>query len=288
MSAPPAAAGLGAGEIAVRSQSNFLVSFLFLSAERRRGLAAVYAFCRVADDAVDEAVDAAVAEQGVAFWRRELEAAADGTPVTAVGRELQAAMRAFGVPAAPLHALLDGVQRDVRPAGCADLAELEDYCRKVASAVGLACLPVFGVAGATAERYADRLGLALQLTNVLRDLRPDAEQGRVYVPRDWLQACGVAPEWLRRTPPTARPALAALTRRLHDEAERRFDEATAALRELPRRDRRRLLPARVMGAVYRAILRRLRARGGDLDAPRVRLSKATKLWLACRTALGLG
>jgi phytoene synthase len=197
--------------------------------------------------------------------------------------------RRFGLQAAPLAAVLDGMAMDARHAGCADLPALEEYCRKVASAVGLACLPVFGASGELAERYADQLGLALQLTNVLRDLREDAAAGRCYVPRDWLADCAVAPEWLRGNGPDHAYArggpVAALCARLHGAAAARFGEARAALAAMPRRQRRRLVPARVMAAVYGELLARLRLRGGDLRQARVRLHPARKLWLALRTAL---
>jgi phytoene synthase len=179
---------------------------------------------------------------------------------------------------------------DLEGARYADLAALEVYCHRVASAVGLACLPVLGVEGELAERFAERLGRALQLTNILRDLRADAELGRVYVPCVWLQSCGVEVEWLRGSGPAAVYAeggqVARLCARLAAVARERFAEAGAALLELPAAARRRLLPARIMGVVYRDLLRRLEARGGGLGGARVRVPRARKLWLAAATRIG--
>jgi len=285
----PATADRSPSELAGSSGSNFLVSFLFLGRARREGLRAIYAFCRAVDDAVDEAPGPAEAEADLVFWRTELAAAFAGRPATPVGRALLAIAHRFGLQRAPLEAVLDGMAMDVRPQGCADLPALEEYCRKVASAVGLACLSVFGVGGKEAELYADRLGLALQLTNVLRDLREDAAVGRCYVPRDWLDECGVQPEWLRGEGPDAvygaDGPVASLCRKLHAAAAARFAEARAELAGMSRRQRRRLLPARVMGAVYAELLVRLHARGGDLRQERVRLSRARKLWLGLRAAM---
>lgn len=288
----PVAATLSADQVSARSRSSFLVSFLFLGRARRAALTAVYAFCRVVDDAVDDAESPQQGEEHLRFWRAELERVYAGSPETGVGRALAEAVRDFGVPRAALEQVLDGVAMDLSPAGFADLPELEAYCRKVASAVGRACLPVFGVGGPAAERYADSLGLALQLTNVLRDLAEDAATGRVYVPRRWLQECGVQPAWLSGSHPPAAAApggpLARLVERLHGEAARRFAEARSALAGMPWRDRRRVLPARVMGAVYADLLRGLLARGGRIGGGRLRLGRARKAWLCLRTLLGAG
>lgn len=285
----PASATRTPQELAGGSGSNFLVSFLFLGRARRSGLTAIYAFCRAVDDAVDEAPGPAEAEADLAFWRAELAAAFAGRPTTPVGRALLTTAARFGLRPEPLEAVLDGMAMDVRPAGCVDLTALEEYCKKVASAVGLACLPVFGVSSAVAERYALRLGLALQLTNILRDLREDALTGRCYAPQAWLGELGVQAEWLRGDGPESVYAdggpVARLCARLHGVAAERFEQARTALRQLPRSDRRRLVPARVMAAVYGELLQQLRSRGGDLRQPRVRLHRLHKLWLGMRTAL---
>jgi len=229
----PAAAFLTPEQIARRSHSSFLVSFAFLPPARRRALTAIYAFCRVVDDAVDEAQNPDVAREHLAFWRRELDAAFDGEPRTELGRALHRAISDFGVRREPLEEVMAGVAMDLEPPHFADLKELEGYCAKVASAVGRACLPVFGAEGETAERYADRLGNALQLTNILRDLRSDADEGRVYAPREWLAEADVDPDWLAGRGPDEvyRPdgPVHRLATRLATAATDRFVESDAEL-----------------------------------------------------------
>lgn len=286
----PASASLEPREILARSGSSFLTGFLCLDAARRAGMGAIYAFCRVVDDAVDEAGDPEIARRHLGFWRDELAAAVAGAPSTPVGRSLHAAMQRFGVPAEPLAELIDGVAMDVAPRPFADESELHRYCHCVAAAVGLACLPVLGATSAGAREYADALGHALQRTNILRDLRGDAEQGRCYVPRTWLEECGVKAAWLQgRGPDDAygeRGPVARLCARLADDAAQHFARASAALRVLPRRERRALVPARIMGAVYSRLLAKLGARGGELRGPRVRIGRATKLVLALTVLSG--
>lgn len=286
----PPGAELRPSEIANRSGSNFLIGFVGLGPARRAGMTAIYAFCRVADDAVDEAADPAQGERQLGFWRRELAAVEGGRPQTEVGRALQQTVRVFGTEPRYLRALLDGVAMDLLPPSFEDLASLENYCWHVASAVGLACLPVLGATGVVAETFADRLGKALQLTNILRDIASDARNGRVYLPRAWLREAGIDPAWLRGDGPGMvygpEGPLASVARRLAAAARANFAAAGAALRSLPWRQRRRLLPARIMGAVYADLLRRLEQRGGDLRGPRVRVPKARKLLLLLQVTIG--
>jgi len=289
--AVPSGAKLAPAAIAAQSGSNFLTGFLCLDAARRRGMTAIYAFCRVADDAVDDAPDAATAAAHLQFWRHELEAAAEGTAQTPVGAELQATMRRFGLGAAPLRDLLDGVAMDLAPRDYADEAELRIYCRRVASAVGMACLPVLGVREPAGAEFADHLGLALQFTNILRDLRADATIGRVYVPRTWLADTGVDAAWLGGSGPDAayapNGAIAALQRRFVAAARAEFAAANAALRTLPRRSQRALVAPRIMAAVYGELLRRLARAGVDLRGPRVRVPRLQKTWLALQVFAGV-
>jgi phytoene/squalene synthetase len=291
VSTAPASAALRPETIVAHSGSNFLTGFVCLDPARRAGMTAIYAFCRVADDAVDEAPDALTGERHLAFWRGELAAAAAGAATTPVGAAVQAAMQRFGVPAGPLGDLLDGVATDLSPRPFADDAELHRYCYRVAAAVGLACLPVLGATSDGAREFADALGHALQRTNILRDLRGDAEQGRCYVPAPWLAAAGVRLDWLAgRGPDSAYEAggpVAGVCERLAVAASEQFARARAALRALPRRERRALVPARIMGAVYGELLVKLRARGGELRGGRVRVPRARKLWLALQVLGGV-
>ncbi|MCB9877650.1 MAG: squalene/phytoene synthase family protein [Planctomycetes bacterium] len=287
----PPGAELAPESITARSKSSFLAGFACMGEERRAAMTAIYAFCRVVDDAVDEAPDAATGRGRLAFWRSELEAAYGAAPTTPVGRALQRAAQRFEVPCAPLSDLLDGCATDLVPDGIADERALLEYCYRVASAVGLACLPVFGATSTGAQRFAVALGRALQLTNILRDLRGDAEVGRTYAPRTWLAECGVDAKWLLGTGPDPVYApggpVAQLCQRLVARGEEHFAAARRELQQLAVRERRRLVPARIMGAIYGDLLRRLRRRGGDLRAPRARVPKSRRLVLALSVMVGV-
>ena len=284
----PVAAPLSPKQIARRSGSSFRVSFAFLAPPRRRALTAVYAFFRVIDDAVDEIEDPAAAREQLDFWKQELERVYTGTPTTELGRSLAVAVQDYGVRREPLQEVLLGVEIDLGSPVFADLGAMEEYCGKVASAVGLACLSVMGVSGPGSERYADRLGKALQVTNILRDLRSDAEIGRVYVPRDWLREESVDPQWLCGTGPAEAYAdggpVHRVVQRLAEVAETRFAEAAAAL---PRDASRRLLPARIMAGIYRDLLRKVRRRRGDLrSGGRLRVGNLRRVLIALRAWFG--
>ena len=280
----PVHAALDPAEITARSGSNFLAGFVCLDEARREAMTVVYAFCRVVDDAVDDAPDVETGGRWLAFWSEQLEAAVERRADAPVGVALQRSMERFGVPAQPLRDLIAGCATDLDPDGPADEAALELYCYRVASAVGLACLPILGADSEGGRRFAVALGHALQLTNVLRDLRSDAEIGRVYVPQTWLDELGVDREALlgRADASTyaAGGGVAALCERLCTGARARFDEARRELLTLPRAERRGLVAARIMGAVYQDLLGRLERRGGAIVMPRVRVPKWRKMWLA--------
>jgi len=276
--------------IAQASRSSFLVSFRFLDESRRAGMVAVYAFCRVVDDAADDAPDADTAREHLDFWRAELDAAlVDATlPRTEVGRSVARVVSEHGVRPEHLREILDGVGADLQPPCHENEASLDRYCYLVASAVGLACLPVLGAQGPAAERYAVSLGKALQWTNILRDLHADARAGRVYVPRTWLRELGLDEGLLRgQGPESAYEAggpVHRLVERLAAVAHGHFEAARAELALLDRAQRRRLLPPRIMGAVYGELLRRLVRRGGDIRGGRMRVGRWRKLWIAMRVA----
>jgi phytoene synthase len=280
----PAHAELDPAEITARSGSNFLAGFICLDAARREAMTVVYAFCRVVDDAVDDAPDVETGARWLGFWSEQLEAAVERRAMSPVGVALQRSMERFGVPAQPLRDLIAGCASDLEPEGPADEAALELYCYRVASAVGLACLPILGADSEGGRRFAVSLGHALQLTNVLRDLRGDAEIGRIYVPKTWLDELGVDREALlgRALAGTYGPGggVTQLCTRLAVGARARFAEARRELRALPRAERRGLVAARIMGAVYADLLGRLERRGGAIVLPRVRVPKWRKLWLA--------
>jgi len=280
----PIHAALDPAEITARSGSNFLAGFVCLDEARREAMTVVYAFCRVVDDAVDDAPDVETGGRWLAFWSEQLEAAVERRATSPVGVALQRSMERFGVPPQPLRDLIAGCATDLDPDGPADEAALELYCYRVASAVGLACLPILGADSEGGRRFAVALGHALQLTNVLRDLRSDAEIGRVYVPQTWLDELGVDREALLGRADASTYAggggVAALCERLCKGARARFGEARRELLMLPRAERRGLVAARIMGAVYQDLLGRLERRGGAIVMPRVRVPKWRKMWLA--------
>ena len=289
----PVAAPLTPEQITRRSGSSFNVSFLFLERPRRQALTAVYAFCRVIDNAVDEARDAAAGREALAFWGQELERAYtdDGNGAeTRLGLGLGEAVRAYGVRREHLREILAGVAMDLDPVDYQTVADLRGYCFKVASAVGLACLPILGADPDRDQAYAKHLGMALQFTNILRDLRTDAEQGRVYVPRELRSRAGIADGdacgWLSGTGPGAayQPGgpIAQVVDLMADLAREHFAKSKAAL---PKPMVSGLLVAEIMAAVYTDLLRRVQARGGNLGVPPPRISRWRKLYLAIRTRL---
>ena len=243
----------------------------------------MYAFCRVIDDLADEGpLDPARAEIGLHAYREEIARCYGGAPNLAVTRDLQVCIRRFDIPRQPLEDLLDGVAMDLRQTRYRDFDELRVYCRRVASAVGLICLPIFGCRDASSRDYAVDLGIALQLTNILRDLKVDALRGRIYVPLDEIAACGYSEAELLRGERT--PAFLALMRRQAARAHLHF-QSSASL--LPESDRKRLLAAEVMRAIYLRLLRRIERREFRVFERRISVPRLQQLGVALRAwALG--
>jgi phytoene synthase len=238
---------------------------------------AIYAFCREVDDIADGSAAPEAKRRDLEAWRGEIAGWFAGRPATTAGRALLEPTRAFDLRREDFLAVIDGMEMDAAEIRAPGLAELDLYCDRVASAVGRLSVRAFGVATEAADRVAHALGRALQLTNILRDLAEDGARGRLYLPRELLQSEGIT----ANDPATvlAHPALPRVCAGLAEIADRHFAEARAAMRECPRRPMR---PAAAMGAVYHAILRRLRRRGWrDLERA-VRIPAALKLWLALR------
>jgi phytoene synthase len=280
MTAPNAARAEVAARVAA-SGTSFYWAMSLLPAARRAAMFAIYAFCRAVDDVVDGPGTAADKRAGLAEWRREIDRVYAGAPQTAIGRELMAAVRRFDLARADFLTVIDGMEMDAgAPIVAPPLAELELYCARVAGAVGLLSIRAFGAPPAEGRRVAESLGHAFQLTNILRDLAEDAALGRLYLPCEMLDARGIA----ARDPAAvlSHPKLPEVCDELAVRAERHFDDARAAMRACPRAAMR---PARVMMAVYRSILRRLRARGWRRLTQPVSLSKPAKLLIALRHGL---
>lgn len=259
-------------------KTSFYYSFLVLPPEQRRAIVAVWDFCRVVDDGVDEAVSREAAEVAVAFWRAELARCYEhGTPQTSQGRQLQPFIAPFGLPRQAFEDVIDGVAMDLDTTRYETFDDLLEYCHRVASAVGIICINIFGCQHPSARQYALDLGVALQLTNILRDIKDDLEKGRVYLPLEDLRATGCRVEDLAAGVVTepVRQLLALECRRAHDFYAR-------ARRSRPDVDRRRLVAAEIMRAVYAETLRRIERNQYDVFARRTRVPKPVQAAIALR------
>ena len=267
---------------AARSGSSFYYAFLFLPAERRAAITAFYAFCREVDDVVDDAVDPGVAAAKLQWWRRESQALFQGEPTHPVMQALRPYLDTFGIEARHLSAVIDGCQMDLEQNRFLDFIGLARYCELVAGIVGEVAARIFGHEDAATLRYAHRLGLAMQLTNIIRDVGEDARRGRIYLPMSELQAHGVkASDILRRERPWGYgEPFTALMRFQAERAHATFDEALALL---PERDRRAQLPGLMMANIYRTLLREIERQGFLVLHQRTSLTPLRKLWIATRT-----
>ena len=264
--------------IAKRSGSSFLAAFWLFPREQRRALHAIYAFCRLADDIAD---DPAVREDRgllLARWRDVLDDAYLGKSTHPVGIALGDAVHRFHLRKQWFEDLLAGVESDLRGEVIERFADLERYCYCVASTVGLLVVAVRGMHGPEVEAYARHMGIAVQLTNVLRDVGEDAASGRVYLAREDLDRLGIAPESLAAGELTEELRL--LLALYAERARIRYERAEAAL---PAAHRGALRPAQAMGGIYRDLLETLRARGFPCLAAPLRLSKPRRLVVAART-----
>lgn len=263
--------------------TNFYYSFLVLPAEKRHAIVAVWDFCRAVDDAVDEREgEAAVRE--LARWRGELAACFAGAPATPQGRTLAPLIDRYHLPRDSFEALIEGVEMDLGSRRYETFADLYQYCIRVASAVGLICLPIFGVRDPRSRQYAIDLGVALQLTNILRDVSGDLARGRLYVPEEDLRRHGCREQDLLDAASSRGGAPPAPVRRVLAElgarAREYYGRAAAAL---PRPDARRLVAPEIMGAVYRSILRRIERRDYDVFSEVVRVPRPTRALIAAAT-----
>jgi squalene synthase HpnD len=257
--------------------TSFYRGMRVLPPDRRMAMYAVYAFCRLVDDVADEPAPIEEKRAGLAGWRDAIAGVYAGVGDTAVTRVLVKAVQRFGLRQEDFLAVIDGMQMDAETVIVApDLATLDLYCDRVASAVGRLSVRAFGDSSEAADRVAWALGRALQLTNILRDIDEDAGRGRVYLPREWLEEAGVP---LDPAAVLTAPGLPAVCERLLARARALFAQAHAAMAEC---DRRAMRPARLMGASYAAILDRLEKRGWQRLAEPVRVPKWQKLWIAAR------
>lgn len=269
-------------EKAASSGSSFYYAFLFLPPERRAAITAFYAFCREVDDVVDDMVDTGVAATKLAWWHTEVARAFSGEPTHPVMKALMPHAAAFGIEERHLHAVIEGCEMDLSQTRYLDFIALERYCHLVAGIVGEVAARIFGQTVAATTEYAHRLGLAFQLTNIIRDVGEDARRGRIYLPVNDLQQFGVkASEILARTHSDRFVAL------MRHQAERAHAYYDSALALLPPEDRRTQKPGLMMASIYRTLLREIERDNFQVLDQRVSLTPLRKFWLAWKVqALG--
>ncbi len=265
-------------EKAAGSGSSFYYSFLFLPKERRQAITALYAFCREVDDAVDECQDAGVARAKLGWWRGEVAALYAGKPTHPVTQALAAALLRFNLPQEHLQEIIDGMEMDLDRVRYEDFKALHLYCYRVASVVGLLAAEIFGYQDRRTLKYAHDLGLAFQLTNIIRDVGEDARRGRIYLPLDELARFGVSEDEILRSRPTE--GFRAL---MEFQAKRAFATYDRALAELPAGDRKSQRAGLIMAAIYCTTLEEIAHDGFRVLDRKLSLPPRRKLWIAART-----
>jgi phytoene synthase len=264
---------------AAASGSSFYYSFLFLPPERRRAITALYAFCREVDDVVDECRDPDVARKKLDWWREQVRETFTGHPSHPVGQALQPSLERFNLPQEHFQEVIDGMQMDLDFDAYPTFTELSLYCYRVASVVGLMSAEIFGYQERETTRYAHDLGMAFQLTNILRDVLEDARRGRIYIPLDELEKFGVDPRDLQR--PQTSERLQALFAFQADRARDYYRRAFAHLHDTDRYAQRSGI---IMAAIYRTLLDEIAEDGYRVLEHRIHLTPLRKLWIAWRTA----
>jgi phytoene synthase len=260
----------------VARDTSFSYSFLVLPAEQRRAIGAVWDFCRAVDDAVDEAESPAIAADAVTQWRAEVgRLFGSEAPATPQSRDLKPYVTAFSLSRQPFDDLVDGVEMDLHRSRYETFDELVGYCRRVASAVGVMCIEVFGCRDTRSREYAFNLGLALQVTNIIRDIAADLKQGRVYIPREDMEKFGVEEKDL-----AAGIVTDAVRKLLAHECQRARHFFAAARQAMPPAEERRLVAAEIMGGIYFEILQRIERRGYDVFSERIRVPKFARARIA--------
>jgi phytoene synthase len=262
-----------------RSRSNFYYAFLTLPRARRDALYAVYAFCRTVDDVADLGRDPVAQRAELARWRADVARCFEPGPPPGhpIARQLAAAVRTYPIPRAALEAIVDGCEMDLARVRFETAEDLYPYCYRVASAVGLCCIEIFGYSDPRARDYAVKLGTALQLTNIVRDVGADARDGRVYLPQQDLRGFGVTENDL-----VAGRYGERFVKLMEHQAARAREFYAAAAAAYPTADARSLIPAQIMGGIYRALLDEIEARRFAVLGERVTLPARRKVAIALR------
>jgi phytoene synthase len=265
---------------AAASGSSFYYSFLFLPAPRRRAITALYAFCREVDDVVDETAEMQIAAAKLAWWRAEVANLYRGNPQHPVTRALLPFIQEYSLPQEHLNEIIDGMEMDLTQTRYLDWPALERYCYRVAGVVGLLAARIFGYRDTRTLEYARHLGIAFQLTNIIRDVGEDARKNRIYLPMDELKRFEVPAADILNARET--PQFNALIRFQDERARSWYDKALAAL---PAQDRRAQRPGLIMAAIYRALLDEIGRDGFRVLSRRISLTPLRKFWIAWKTWL---
>jgi 15-cis-phytoene synthase len=267
---------------AASSGSSFYYAFLFLPANRRAAITSFYAFCREVDDVVDEISDPSVAQSTLAWWQKEVIQSFDGNATHPVMQALMPHVKDYGIEAHHLLSVIEGCQMDLTQTRYLDYAGLQRYCHLVAGVVGEVAAKIFGQTDAATTRYAHTLGLAFQLTNILRDVGEDALRGRIYLPIDELKQFDVKAQDLMQRQYSDR--FTALMKFQAARAHLLYEEAFSML---PSADRQAQKPGLMMASIYRTLLREIEADNFQVLHQRIALTPLRKLWLAWKVqALG--
>ncbi len=261
-----------------QSGSSFTSSFRFLTPDRRQAMTVLYAFCREVDDVVDECSDADVARTTLNWWRNEVAAVFGGHPTHPVCKALIPVVSRFNLPQEHLLEIIDGMEMDLDQPRYADFKSLQLYCYRVASVVGLLSAEIFGYTDRETLKYAHDLGIAFQLTNIIRDVGEDARRNRIYLPMDEMQQFGVTAADILNSRET--PNFQKLMAFQIERAQRFYDQALA---HLPAVDRKAQRAGLIMAAIYRAVLEEVERSGCHVLKERVSLGTGYKLWLAIKT-----
>lgn len=265
-------------ERAAASGSSFYYSFLFLEPPRRQAITALYAFCREVDDAVDECPDAVVAQTKLAWWRSEVQALYEGRASHPVTQALAVSLKHFYLPQEQLLEIIDGMEMDLDQVRYADFKALHLYCYRVASVVGLLAAEIFGYSDRQTLKYAHDLGLAFQLTNIIRDVGEDARRGRIYLPQDELARFEVSDSDLLQAKYSDK-----FRRLMAFQVERAQALYSQAFAQLPAADRKAQRAGLIMAAIYRATLDEIARDSFRVLDQRISLPPLRKLWLAAKT-----
>lgn len=260
------------------SGSSFYYSFLFLPQERRQAIMALYAFCREVDDVVDECNDVSIASTKLTWWRQEVERVATGNPQHPVGLALKKVAPSINLPKEQLLEIIDGMEMDLQQSRYLDFKGLSLYCYRVASVVGLLAAEIFGYRERQTQKYAHDLGMAFQLTNIIRDIGEDARRGRIYIPMDELKQFNVPAVDILNGKYSDN--FTALMQFQYERAEKYYEQAFA---QLPATDRKNQRPGLIMAAIYRTLLAEIKDENFQVLHQRISLPPMRKLWLAAKT-----